>query len=402
MTADDSFKDELIRLFTDRYLPRDEIIHRLPLSLPIGVFWPELVSERKKLAVELPLYDRNGFPFWFVINRTVENQCNAVSEMARRDYVFDDPVFETAADDAVLDEAVYSSVIEGAFTSRKEAAVFIREGAEPKNKSEQMVKNNYDALTYVLEHIGEPVTEETVIRIAEIVTHGTAVSPVTGYRNIQVYVSGPEGPVYTPPDASKVPDMMSGLIDFIRNSELHPVLKACIAHFYFVYVHPFEDGNGRTARALSYMMLLQSGYDFFRYFSVSDITAKERGRYYRSIQNSENEDGDITYFIDCYSGILARSVRHMEEHLLHHVFAERRLKQLDAAGVLNERQMKGAKWILESGQQKVTVEAWKKRYKVVTETARLDLLALCGCGLLSRTVEGRKAVFRISDEHTKA
>lgn len=394
-------KRVLTEQFIDRYLPREEIIHRLPLSLPIAKFWPELQKERKQIAIELPLFGQNGAPFWFVINKTIEDQCDAIAQFARKDFLFDGPVFESMADDAVLDEAVCSSIIEGAFTSKKEAAVFIRGNRDPKNKSEQMVRNNYDALTYVLEHLEGPITEETILRIAEIVTRSAAEVQVTGYRPDQVYVSGQNGPVYTPPEAAKVPGMMRKLIDFIQCSELHPVLKACIAHFYFVYIHPFGDGNGRTARALSLMMLLQSGYDFFRYFSISDIVAKERGKYYRAMQNVENSDNDMTYFIDCYSDMLARTIRRMEDHLFHHVLADQIVSRLSNEGKLNERQLRGVKWLMETGQSGITVEAWKKKYKVATETARRDLLLLCEYGVLSRTTEGRKAVFRINNDSSR-
>ncbi|MBQ4553181.1 MAG: Fic family protein [Clostridia bacterium] len=387
--------EQLIQQFIDRYLPRKEIIHRLPLSQPISQFWPALQSARKKLAIKLPLPDQSGNPFWFVLNQSIEQQCDKVAEMARRDAVFDAPVFEAMVENAVIDEAVFSSMIEGAFTSREEAAKFIRNRKQPANKSEHMIKNNYDALTYALEHLNEPITEQTIIEIARIVTRNAAEVAVESYRAEPVYVTGRETVVYTPPEAKKVPAMMRALVQFIQTSELHPVLKACIAHFYFVYVHPFGDGNGRTARALSYMMLIQSGYEFFRYFSISNLVSDERGKYYRSMVNVEEDDGDMTYFIDFYSSMLSRSVIKMEDHLTHHVLAEQRLKELQARGDLNSRQLAGAKWLLEGTGGSVTVETWKKRYKVVQETARRDLMKLCDIGVLTKAMEGRKAVFNI-------
>ena len=160
-------------------------------------------------------------------------------------------------------------------------------------------------------------------------------------------------------------------------------------------MHPFADGNGRTARALSYMMLIQSGYAFFRYFSISNLVAKERGKYYRAMANVEESEGDMTYFIDFYSGMLARSVQEMENHLTHHVLAGARLRELENSGQLNSRQLAGAKWLLEGDHERATVETWRKKYKIVTETARKDLLRLCECGVLERTMEGKKAVFLI-------
>lgn len=390
--------ESLISQFMDRYLPRREILHRLPVTVSIGQFWPELEAARRGRSQTLPLTDQRGEPFWFVLNRSIEQQCNVIAALARRDVAFTGPEFDALYEEAVVDEAVYSSVIEGAFTSREQAMDFLRRNRTPRSKSEQMIKNNYDALTYVLEHLDEPICEETILAIARIVTRSAAEVQVSGYREGMVYVTGREGVVYTPPRAEVVPEMMRALVKFIRESELHPLLKACIAHFYLVYVHPFGDGNGRTARALSYMMLLQAGYDFFRYVSVSGVVAEERGRYYRAMRSVEESDGDMTYFIDAYSAMLARTVQKMEDHLKYHVLAGQKLKALEAGGSLNERQLNGARWLLESANTGVTAEAWRKKYEVVTETARRDLLALCAAGVLAREKDGRKAVFRILRE----
>ncbi len=352
---------------------------------------------RKKSAISLPLKAQNGLPFWFVINKTIEAQCDAVAAVARQSFVFDE-LSEQAMEEATIDEAVWSSVIEGAFTSKAEAARIIRQNKSPTNKSEQMVKNNYQALLYVLEHLEDPITAQTLIDIARMVTRGASDETVEGFRTVPVYVTGREGIVYTPPDAAQVPALVDDLIAFITDSELHPLLKACIAHFYFVYVHPFTDGNGRTARALSYMMLLRTGYDFFRYFSISGLIAEERGRYYKAMRQVETSGNDMTYFIDYYSAMLSRSVDRMKEHLLGHVLTEKRMHALQAAGRLNERQLKGARWLLEGKTAQVTVDVWKKKFRTATETARQDLLLLCEEGLLERKMEGRKAVFIIQRE----
>ena len=274
--------EQLIQQFMDRYLSREEIAYRLPLSIPIGQFWPVIEKVRKKNATSLPLKAQNGFPFWFVINKTIEAQCDAVAAIARRSFVFDE-LSEKTMEEATIDEAVWSSVIEGTFTSEAEAARIIRQNKSPSNKSEQMAKNNYQALLYVLEHLEAPITAQTLIDIAHMVTCGASDETVEGFRTIPVYVTGREGIVYTPPDAAQVPALVDDLIAFFIDSELHPLLKARIVHFYFVYVHPFTDGNGRTARTLSYMMLLRTGCSFFRYFSISKLIAQERGRYYKAM-----------------------------------------------------------------------------------------------------------------------
>lgn len=88
-----------------------------------------------------------------------------------------------------------------------------------------MVKNNYQALLYVLEHLEDPITAQTLIDIARMVTRGASDETVEGFRTVPVYVTGREGIVYTPPDAAQVPALVDDLIAFITDSELHPLLK---------------------------------------------------------------------------------------------------------------------------------------------------------------------------------
>ena len=115
----------------------------------------------------------------------------------------------------------------------------------------------------------------------------------------------------------------------------------------------------------------------------------------RQVEMSGN---DMTYFIDYYSAMLSWSVGKMKEHLLGHVLTEKRMKTLEATGRLNDRQIKGARWLLEGKPGQVTVDAWKKKFRTATETARQDLMLLCEKGLLERKMEGRKAVFTILRE----
>lgn len=388
---------EIIAAYLEKYLPRKDVIHRLPVSLPISKAWPEIQKARKERAEILPLQAANGESFWWVLTDSIIAQSEDVLSLARRELVFDRPEYEEAYREALLDEAVYSSIIEGAFTTKKEAREFIEKGREPKNKSEQMVKNNYEALTYVLENIDEPITEKTIFDIYALVTKDTLEEDYStdSYRDDKVFVQKTNGDiVHNAPTHEKVPEMMDELLRFIQESEVSPLIKACIAHFYFVYVHPFFDGNGRTARALSYMILLQAGYNFFRYFSISGVIADERTRYYKAIKDVEDDDFDMSYFIDYYTAMLARAVKAMEQRLFSQVAVEQMLTKLQNTG-LNDRVLTGAKWILESPNSVVTIKAWQNKFHVSTETARQDLFKLEGEGVIRRKLNGRKFEFEI-------
>jgi len=388
---------EIVEQYLKNYLPRREIIHRLPVSMPISKVWPELQKARKEMSEKLPLSAMDGSAFWWVLTDRIIEESEKVIALARRDIIFDRPEYQTAFEEAVLDEAVYSSVIEGAFTTRKEAQAFIREGRAPKNKSEQMVKNNYEALTYVLENIDAPITKETIFQIYSLVTKDTLEESAASdhYRDEPVLVRSQRGEiVHTAPKAEQVPQMMDALIAFIADSELSPLIKACVAHFYFVYVHPFIDGNGRTARALSYMILLQAGYDFFRYFSISSVIAEERSKYYKAIKDVEDDEYDMTYFIDYSIGMLARAVKQLEDRLVNKVVMEERCNQLKASGA-NERLLAGAEWLLKSPNSSVTIIAWEQKFGVVTETARQDLFKLEEAGIVKRKLVKRRYEFEV-------
>lgn len=388
---------EIVEQYLKNYLPRREIIHRLPVSMPISQVWPELQKARKEVSEILPLSAIDGSAFWWVLTDHILEESEKVIALARRELIFDRPEYQAAFEEAVLDEAVYSSVIEGAFTTRKEAQAFIWEGRTPKNKSEQMVKNNYEALTYVLENIDVPITKETIFQIYSLVTKDTLEEPAASdrYRDEPVFVRSQRGEiVHTAPRAEQVPQMMDALIAFIADSELSPLIKACVAHFYFVYVHPFIDGNGRTARALSYMILLQAGYDFFRYFSISGVIAEERSKYYKAIKDVEDDGYDMTYFIDYSIGMLARTVKKMEDRLVNKVVMEERLNQLKTSGA-NDRLIAGAEWLLKSPNNSVTIKAWEQKFGVVTETARQDLFKLEEAGIVKRKLVKRRYEFEV-------
>ena len=154
----------------------------------------------------------------------------------------------------------------------------------PTNKSEQMIYNNYKALDFILENLDKPINEETILSIYNIVVNETLdeEAKVEKYRTDMVYVweLNANRPIYTPPSHLQVQTLMDKLIEFINtDDDLHPVVKSCVIHFIFVYIHPFFDGNGRTARAVSYMYLLKKGYNFFKFFSISSVVQEHKSKY---------------------------------------------------------------------------------------------------------------------------
>ncbi len=390
--------EELIPFFMENYLPRREVLYRLPVSLPIQTFWPRLMAERKAKAITLPLHSDQGAPYWYVPTKELLAYGDRVATMARSQQAAQLPQYQEMLVEGLMDEAYFSSVIEGASTQRQHAKAFLKSGAPPRDKDEQMIFNNYQALNYALNHLDEPITHDTILEIARILTRGTLEEELQGYRTqgVQV-VSGRQEVVYVAPEATHLLPMMEELLHFIKEDSIHPVLKACIAHVYFVTVHPLIDGNGRTARALTYMILLRSGYDFFRHFPISSLIAAERPRYYKALQDVQSKDGggDMTYFLLYYTSLLSRSVDMLNDSVFRLEQIQTITNRLSALGNVPERIMEGAKWLLKSDAATITSDKWRKKWGVSFETARQDLQVLEANGLLSKRVEGRKHIFDI-------
>ena len=382
--------------FMEHYLPRDEIAYRLPVSVSLSDAWREILRERERNAVRLPLLSWDGHPYWYVPTNRFNEAGDRFMEAARDEAVSAMPQYEN--DGGIIDEAFFSSVIEGAYSTRQRAREFIMEGTPPKDRSEQMILNNYEALRFALEHVDDPINEAVVLEIARILTKGTLEDSVrAGYRDgpVQV-VSGRQEIVYEAPDASCIKSMMDALLTYIADPEVHPVVKACVTQIYFVTIHPFYDGNGRTARALSYLILLKAGYHFMRQVTISGILAQERAKYYKAIMACQNPANgyDFTYFLEFYADLLSRSVDGIHAHMA----VYRALGELEKrlSGDEFARVLKGARWLAAEDIETITTEKWKSKFGVSFETARRDLTKLEEEGFVVMRTVGRKHFYGVT------
>jgi len=164
---------------------------------------------------------------------------------------------------------------------------------------------------------GQPATEGLIREIHKrlvLGVRGDAAAPGE-YRKVQNYVvnSATGETVYTPPPAHDVPHLMTELVGWL-NAEVQTsaVLVAGIAQFQLVHIHPFLDGNGRTARLLSTLCLYRSGYDFKRLFTISEYYDRDRAAYYRAIQSVRESGMDMTGWLEYFSGGLATQMMEVQ------------------------------------------------------------------------------------------
>lgn len=393
---------QLFEKYTNRkYLSKNELIYRINPKHESSSIWGKMVQMRREKKTILPLKDQLGNHFWFMMPPFLNKKLNQIDSVAKREIeeIASKEIYTELLVDSMIDEAFYSSVIEGAFSTKKRAKEVIK-SKNPKDKSEQMILNNFEAMMYVLEHVHSTINDQTIITLHKILTKNTLSKEDMSerYRNDTVYVKVDNEVVYEAPHNSYLEPMMESLYQFITLEDdaffIHPIIKASIVHFYIGYVHPFFDGNGRVARALAYMYLIQHGYDFFKFFSISSIIAKHRNKYYKSYLLSEEEEKDITYFINTQVDVTSESITEVIQRLGNIYNEELLKKQLEEDHViLSNRQEKFLKFISKKSSNIMTVENYKKRYDVAYETARKDLNELSDLGLMDKIKKGRKFIY---------
>jgi Fic family protein len=313
------------------------------------------------------------------------------------------PISVELALEAIIDEALYSSMIEGARTTKKRAEEMVRRHVSPRDRSEQMTYNNYLALEFILKNLGREVSKEFVNELHAILVKDTLEPEDEKYSGIyrpdQRYVQDPSRgeTVYIPPPPDQVEALMQKLYSWINFDSadflyLHPVVKASIIHFYTVYIHPYVDGNGRVARALMYHHLLRKGYSFFRYFSISKAIKAKRKPYYDAIKNVEDDGTDLTYFILYLVHMVRDAIDTVERELGREQVIK---KYLDSQAELNDRQKRFIKMHLKRGGVPMTIGKYQKAFDVVYETARKDLMDLEKRGLVEKTMKGKQHLFTL-------
>lgn len=210
---------------------------------------------------------------------------------------------------ALILEAHHTTHIEGTqLTLEQSEQLWAGEHLAAVNPDDTRELLNYrQAFDLVASYVGEgePITEGLIREIHKRLVEGVRGNTAApgDYRKIQNYVvnSKTKEIIYTPPTTYEVPQMMQALVDWINHeTEIHPILMSGIAQFQLVHIHPFLDGNGRTARLLSTLCLYQRGYDFKKLFTISEYYDRNRSDYYQAIQSVRQQDMDMTGWIDYF------------------------------------------------------------------------------------------------------
>lgn len=365
---------------------------KLPEGFTPQMLWTNVKASR--LRSTIPVWEKYGI-----------NLC-ITSQMQRLCHEFDMKFgsFWEAEDDtqsaekryylssSLMEEAIYSSKMEGASTTRIVAKDMLRKKKSPQNKSQQMIANNYNTIQYIVEHKDEPLTEEALLHIHRLMTEKTMDNPEDTGRfrsNDKVVVADMvEGEViYTPPSYQEIPEFVESLCDFFNNESprtfIHPIIRGIIVHFLLAFMHPFADGNGRTARALFYWYMLKEKYWLTEYMSISRVIAKSKPSYEKSFRYVENDGNDIGYFVAYNLRALDISFQQLTDYIQRKQREKKAATSFMIAGNINYRQAMILQRIKEEPNTIMTVKDVQEQFSVSSMTARKDLSDLVRQGYLT-------------------
>ncbi len=291
---------------------------------------------------------------------------------------------------SIMEEAISSSQMEGASTTRKRAKEMIQQEKKPKDKSEQMIMNNYITMRYIVQHKEEEISPEKILHLHQLITNGTLdeTQDEGTYRdnnNVHVVNHLNSEIVHIPPSHEELNNLIKELCEFFNTDDqnfIHPIIKGCIIHFMIAWIHPFSDGNGRTARALFYWYMLKKGYWLTEYLSISRIIKDTKAQYEKAYLYTEIDENDLSYFITYHIKTMEKAYAALKEYI-----SKKQREVIQAAKFMkipgvNERMAQILKILHDDPNRVLNIKEMENRFNISNFTARTDLKTLTELGFL--------------------
>ena len=396
-----------------RYYHWDKIRHlNPPGNLSHEEWWLAIKIARKSLYKPIPHTDKFGENFVYaepdVVRRLLhEIDIHGGGEIKSSEQVANPHSRDTYLINSLIEEAITSSQLEGAATTRKIAKEMLRQKRKPRDRSEQMIANNFTAMQFIGDISDEELTPDLIFELHKILTFRTmdnldAVGKLRQSNDIIVGDERDATVLHEPPDAKELQRRIENICNFANDQKtttfLHPVIRAILLHFMLAYDHPFEDGNGRTARALFYWSMLNQGYWTMEFISISRILKNAPAKYTRAYLYTETDDNDVTYFIVHQLEVILRAINDLFVYLENKANEIRTLEGLLNKSprlnkILNYRQVSLLNRALKKPESVFYVESHRGAHNVTYETARTDLQSLVEIGLLLKSKVGKAFAF---------
>lgn len=376
-----------------------------PGGLSHEEWWLRVKMTRLSSSREIPLRDKRGNPFRFNVPDFVQEALHKIDQGAGGYVGMPSAVSNPHIRDryilsSLLEEAITSSQLEGAVTTRDVAKEMIRSGREPIDNSERMILNNYVTMKEIRKLKTEDLSPQLVFRIHRLVTDKTLndASAAGRFRKAteDVVVGDDYGAVYhVPPSAAELPDRLENMCGFANGLDgrgfVHPVVRAILLHFWLAYDHPFVDGNGRTARALFYWAMLRYGFWLVEFISISTVIRKAPSKYGRSFLHTETDDNDLTYFLIGQITVIQKAISELHQYIERKTLETKQVEsEIKALHLFNHRQTEIIRHALKHPGHRYTFESHRRSHNTAYQTARTDLLDLHREGLLEKKKRGKE------------
>ncbi len=399
---------EAIRACNRLYLHWNEFVYtQVPDGKDKELVWAMVKVTRSSTYRDCPLLDTGDERFMFRYSIT-DYMVQVLRELdmslggaLRSEPLVPEEEKTTYLLSSLMEEAIASSRLEGAATTRTEAKEMLRAQRRPRTRDERMVTNNYRALLELPKLKGRKLTAQMLLQLHAAITKDTLARKEDEGRfrstdDEGVVDSETNETVYVPPPSAQLPGLVDSLCAFANKREkdpfMHPVLKASALHFLVGYLRPFADGNGRTARAVFYWYLLSNDYWRASYASISRTIVRAPAQYARAYQYVETDQNDLTYFIHFMLKTLHLALVDLKAYVRKRGKEKREGYKFLTFGGINERQADALRRFETEPTRTMTIRQYQNIFGVVYQTARTDLLDLVGRGFLRKTTRGKTSL----------
>ena len=280
--------------------------------------------------------------------------------------------------EALIKQTHHTTSIEGNPLTLEEVGLVI-EGKEvlAHEKDKKEIQNYVDVLKYIdsLPEY-ETISEELLLIIHRLTAKDILPDDSAGnYRKVRVIVGDPKtGKVtYTPPGPGEVPELTKALVGWLNSEDaldLMPAMQAGIAHHELARIHPFVDGNGRTARALATLILTKRGFDTRRFFALEEYYNKDRPSYYSALSSADEGGRNLTEWLEYFLFGIAVEISRVEKTVLK-LSSDRSLRDKFGQVGLSSRQIKAVEYLKKNGQ--ITSNEYQEICDVSQPTANRDI-----------------------------
>jgi len=315
-----------------RYLPYDELRHRIDTSLDHKLVWSLIKLSRNRQKAKIIDLGEPRVQCHYLLTPLVQK---AISEVDRNttsaslewisSKIGEESQMGYLLNDLIEDESISSSQLEGAATTTRIAKEMLKRNRKPRSEDEKMIVGNYKLMIFAWENREKPLSLDLLREMHTIGVEGIdddTYAPGNFRKTNDVHVVNSDGEVvHTPPQSETLKARLREIVEWANEdhdesdniSYIHPLIKAITLHFCVGYEHPFQDGNGRVARALFYWYMFKKDFASFRYIAISVLLKKAPSKYGKSYLYTESDKMDLTYFIEHQSSVIIRAIKKFKD-----------------------------------------------------------------------------------------